>query len=145
MNIDFLEYFYHLTTVRNLNQILEEIHIYSDSDAIERNITNKELDIPAKPFVYNNRFIIDLSKYVMKGTKMRFISILPKFIPNTSLEIVFIDKVYKNWGALDLIFMFYLKVTLAKRYLLTSRREQIPNIMTIEDTRYELVYSTEIR
>ena len=76
MNIDFLEYFYHLTTVRNLNQILEEIHIYSDSDAIERNITNKELDIPAKPFVYNNRFIIDLSKYVMKGTKMRFISIL---------------------------------------------------------------------
>ena len=79
--------------MRNLNQILEEIHIYSETDSIARNIENKELDIPAKPFVYNNRFIIDLSKYVVKGTKMRYISILPRLIPNTSLEIVLIDKV----------------------------------------------------
>ena len=93
MNFIFLELFYHLATVRNLNQILEEIHIYSETDSIARNIENKELDIPAKPFVYNNRFIIDLSKYVVKGTKMRYISILPRLIPNTSLEIVLIDKV----------------------------------------------------
>ena len=79
--------------MRNLNQILEEIHIYSETDSIARNIENKELDIPAKPFVYNNRFIIDLSKYVVKGTKIRYISILPRLIPNTSLEIVLIDKV----------------------------------------------------
>ena len=90
----FPELFYHLSTVRNLNQILQEIHIISDSGAIDRNITNKELDIPAKPFVFNNRFIIDLSKYyVTRGTKIRYISILPKLIPNTSLEMVLIDKV----------------------------------------------------
>ena len=79
--------------MRNLNQIVEEIHIYSETDSIARNIKNEELDISAKPFVYNNRFIIDLSKYVTKGTKMRYISILPKLIPNTSLEIILIDKV----------------------------------------------------
>ena len=91
-----LELFYHLATVSNLNQIVEEIHIYSKSDVIERKITNKELDIPTKPFVYNNRFIIDLSNYISKGIKLKFISILPKLIPNTSLEITLIDKVYKN-------------------------------------------------
>ena len=89
----FPELFYHLSTVRNLNQILQEIHIFSDSDDLKYNITNKELDIPAKPFVFNNRFIIDLSKYITKGTKIRYISILPKLIPTTSLEIVLIDKV----------------------------------------------------
>ena len=91
-----LELFYHLATVSNLNQIVEEIHIYSESYVIERKITNKELDIPTKPFVYNNRFIIDLSNYISKGIKLKFISILPKLIPNTSLEITLIDKVYKN-------------------------------------------------
>ena len=42
------------------------------------------------------------------------------------------------------IFSIYLKVTLTKRYLITSRREQIPNIMTVEGSKYELVYTTEI-
>ena len=92
-----LELFYHLATVSNLNQVLEEVHIYSDPDVIERKITNKELDIPTKPFVFNNRFIIDLSNFVPKGTKMRYISILPKLmIPNSSLEISLIDKVCKK-------------------------------------------------
>ena len=79
--------------MRNLNQIVEEIHIYSTGDCIGRNIKNEELDIPARPFVFNNRFIFDLSKYVKKGMKMSYISILPKLIPNTSLEIVLLDKV----------------------------------------------------
>ena len=92
-----LELFYHLATVSNLNQVLEEVHIYSDPDVIERKITNKELDIPTKPFVFNNRFIIDLSNFIPKGTKMRYISILPKLmIPNSSLEISLIDKVCKK-------------------------------------------------
>ena len=91
-----LELFYHLATVSNLNQVLEEVHIYSDPDVIERKITNKELDIPTKPFVFNNRFIIDLSNFVPKGTKLRYISILPKLISNSSLEIILIDKVCKK-------------------------------------------------
>ena len=89
----FLELFYHFATVSNLNQILEEIHIYSESDVIERKITNKELDIPTKPFVFNNRFIIDLNNYISMGTKLKYISILPKLISNTTLEIILIDKV----------------------------------------------------
>ena len=97
MSRDFsLELFYHLATVSNLNQVLDEVHIYSDSDVIQRNITNKELDMPTKPFVYNNRFIIDLSNFIPKGTKMRYISILPKLIPNSTLEISLIDKVCKK-------------------------------------------------
>ena len=80
--------------MNNLNQIVEEIHIYSKSDVIERRITNKELDIPTKPFVFNNRFIIDLSKYISTGTKLKYISILPKLISNTTVEIILIDKVY---------------------------------------------------
>ena len=91
-----LELFYHLATVSNLNQIVEEIHIYSKSDVIQRKITNEELDIPTKPFVFNNRFIIDLSKYISTGTKLKYISILPKLISNTTLEIILIDKVYKK-------------------------------------------------
>ena len=49
-----------------------------------------------------------------------------------------------NCPYLLLIFSIYLKVTLTKRYLITSRREQIPNIMTVEGSKYELVYTTEI-
>ena len=40
----------------NLNQVLDEVHIYSDSDVIQRKITNKELDMPTKPFVFNKKY-----------------------------------------------------------------------------------------
>ena len=86
---------------------------------------------------------LPLSKYISTGIKLEYISILPKLISNTTLEIILIDKVYKN--VYDFYFyIFYLKVILTKRNLITSRREQIPNIMTIDGPKYELVYSIEI-
>ena len=93
--VHFLETFYDLVTVRNLKEVLQKILVFTDHSNWDTmiEISGSDLDIPNTPFVFNNRFIIDLGRHIPLGTAIKYISFLPADLPNTTLAISLVDKV----------------------------------------------------
>ena len=88
------ETFHSLVTMKNLNEIISEMIIMNalnNSDSVV-----VPLDIPIQPFYINNRFILDISDYILKDFKVLWISFkidnIPEILSNSTLQIEIQDK-----------------------------------------------------
>ena len=85
------EVFYDMSTVQNLNEVIQNISLFSGHGM--KSEVRIPVDMPTKPFVFNNRYVIDLSKHFPHGFHFHYISILTFVRPNMTIRIGFVDKV----------------------------------------------------
>ena len=88
------ETFESLVTVKNLNEIVPEIHLFNAINFSERVVI--PVDIPVSPFYINNRFIVDISDYILKDFKIMWISFKietkSRLLSDSKLELEIYDK-----------------------------------------------------
>ena len=80
--------------MKNLNEIISEIIIWNALNISDTVVI--PVDIPVQPFYINNRFILDISEYILKDFKILWIAFKIKDIPekmsNSTLQIEIQDK-----------------------------------------------------
>ena len=86
------EIFEDITTIQNLNEVIEKIVIFSHSGDYTSNIS---VDVASQPMMMNNHFILDPSELVSTGGDLTYLSFLPRYKPNMTLHFSLIDKVVK--------------------------------------------------
>ena len=83
--------FLELTTVKNLNEVIENIAIFDTKGEKGKEIT---VDIPLKPKVFSNSFVIDPSEIFDNNGDIQYLSFLPKYRENLTLTFTLIDRVF---------------------------------------------------
>ena len=88
------ETFRSLVTIKNLNEIISEIIIMNALNISDSIVV--PVDIPIEPFYINNRFILDISDYILKDFKILWIAFkidnIPDILSNSTLQIEIHDK-----------------------------------------------------
>ena len=88
------ETFHSLVTIKNLNEIISEIIIMNALNISDSIVV--PVDIPIEPFYINNRFILDISDYILKDFKILWIAFkidnIPDILSNSTLQIEIHDK-----------------------------------------------------
>ena len=85
-----------MSTIKNLNEIIQNISVYNGAGM--KTEVKIPVDIPTKPYVFNSRYVIDLSYHLPKGFKFHYISILPFVRPNMTMRVAIVDRVIiKGW------------------------------------------------
>ena len=80
--------------MKNLNEIISEIIIINALNISDKIVV--PVDIPIEPFYINNRFILDISDYILKDFKILWIAFkidnIPDTLSNSTLQIEIHDK-----------------------------------------------------
>ena len=80
--------------MKNLNEIISEIIIWNALNISDTVVI--PVDIPVQPFYINNRFILDISDYILKDFKIMWISFKietkSRLLSDSKLELEIYDK-----------------------------------------------------
>ena len=125
------ETFESLVTIKNLNEIVPEIYIFDAINSSSPVII--PVDIPVQPFYINNRFIVDISDYILEDFKVMWISF--RLENNSPLM-----------SDLRLEVEVYDKATLTSRYVSSLEMRNAAQKISLPVTSFfEHVYHIELR
>ena len=82
--------FLDITTVKNLNEVIENIATFNTKGEKGEEIA---VDIPLKPKVFSNSFVINPLDLIGNNGDIQYLSFLPKCKENLTLQFSLIDRV----------------------------------------------------